>query len=102
MIDYVLNVSGHKDLFYVGHSQGTVMGFAGFSSMPELASKVKVFAALAPVATVKYIEGAFKIFTEFYKILAVSCTNAYIFICSCCRNVFHCSIDCFTVHSTYI
>lgn len=58
MIDYVLQKSQEEKLTYVGYSQGTVMGFAGFSTQPELAAKVKLFIALAPVARVSHIEGA--------------------------------------------
>ena len=71
MVDLVLNVSQQEQIYYVGHSQGTVMGFAGFSSMPELASKIKLFVALAPVTTVTYIQGLFKFLTDFYKELEV-------------------------------
>ena len=49
MLEYALNVSGQKQLFYIGHSQGTLVGFTGFSSNPELAKKVKLFIALAPI-----------------------------------------------------
>eukprot|EP01119_Soliformovum_irregulare_P023743 TRINITY_DN8361_c0_g1_i1.p1 TRINITY_DN8361_c0_g1~~TRINITY_DN8361_c0_g1_i1.p1 ORF type:complete len:388 (-),score=73.08 TRINITY_DN8361_c0_g1_i1:45-1067(-) len=54
MIDAVLKKSGQKQLVYIGHSQGTLMGFAGFSSYPHLASKVSIFLALAPVAFVNH------------------------------------------------
>lgn len=54
MLNHALNVSGEKKLFYVGHSQGTLIGFTGFSSNPQLASKVRMFFALAPVYTVGY------------------------------------------------
>ena len=54
MLNHALNVSGEKQLFYVGHSQGTLIGFTGFSSNPQLASKVRMFFALAPVYTVGY------------------------------------------------
>ena len=72
MIDYVLQVSGQQQLYYVGHSQGTMMGFAGFSSNEALGSKVKRFYALAPVMSVKHIDGALKYLSDFYKELVVS------------------------------
>ena len=81
MVDLVLNVSQQEQIYYVGHSQGTVMGFAGFSSLPELASKIKLFVALAPVTTVSYIEGLFKFISDFYKELEVGCVIE-------CRNTF--------------
>ena len=72
MIDYVLSVSGQNTTYYVGHSQGTMMGFAGFSSNATLASKIRGFFALAPVSTVKNVEGMFEYIAKFYKILLVS------------------------------
>ncbi|XP_040294243.1 lysosomal acid lipase/cholesteryl ester hydrolase-like [Bufo bufo] len=54
VIDFILQKTGQKQLYYIGHSQGTTMGFIAFSTIPELASKIKLFFALAPVATVKY------------------------------------------------
>lgn len=51
MINYVLNVTGREQLFYVGHSQGTLIAFTGFSDNPALGNKIKAFIALAPVYT---------------------------------------------------
>jgi len=51
VIDFVLKTGGQSQLSYVGHSQGTLMGFAGFGDK-ALAKKVNVFVALAPVAWV--------------------------------------------------
>ncbi len=64
MINYVLNTSQQSDLFYVGHSQGTIMGFAGFTINQTLAKQIKTFFALAPVTTVKYIKGLFEWMSE--------------------------------------
>jgi lysosomal acid lipase/cholesteryl ester hydrolase len=39
-IDFILAATGAASLGYVGHSQGTTMGFAALSSQPDLAQKV--------------------------------------------------------------
>ncbi|XP_051959353.1 lysosomal acid lipase/cholesteryl ester hydrolase-like isoform X2 [Xyrauchen texanus] len=52
VINFITKTTGQEQIFYVGHSQGTTIAFMAFSSMPELASKIKMFFALAPVATV--------------------------------------------------
>ena len=64
MIDYVLQVTEEEKLVYIGISMGTVMGFAGFSTQPELEAKIKLFIALAPVARVGHIEGALAIMAD--------------------------------------
>ena len=64
MLNYVMKVTGQDELFYVGHSQGTAMGFAGFTFNQSLARHIKAFFALAPVATVKYIKGLFAFMAE--------------------------------------
>ena len=50
MVDYVLNITKKEHLYYVGHSQGTMMAFAGLSENEELRKKIKTVFALAPVA----------------------------------------------------
>jgi pimeloyl-ACP methyl ester carboxylesterase len=50
LVDHVLNVTGQATLSYVGHSEGTIQAFAGFSRNPTLSSKVNIFIALAPIA----------------------------------------------------
>ena len=67
MIDYVLQETKEEKLVYIGISMGTTMGFAGFSTQPELAAKVKLFIALAPVARVSHIEGALSVIAKFYR-----------------------------------
>ena len=94
MVDYVLEVTNQSELFYVGHSQGTVMGFAGFSSLPDLASKIKLFVALAPVTTVHYIKGAFDFISYFYKEVEVSLPVPHSSVHSPCIAVVHNTMYC--------
>ncbi|NXS48958.1 LIPM Lipase, partial [Balaeniceps rex] len=54
MIDFVLLKTGQKQIYYVGHSQGCTVAFIAFSSMPELAQKIKMFFALAPPVIIKH------------------------------------------------
>ncbi|NWS19248.1 LICH hydrolase, partial [Pachyramphus minor] len=46
---FIMNKTGQKDVYYVGHSEGTTAGFIAFSTYPELAQRVKVFFALGPI-----------------------------------------------------
>ncbi|XP_045883780.1 lipase member M [Meles meles] len=57
VINFILQKTGQEKIYYVGYSQGTTMGFIAFSTMPELAQKIKMYFALAPVATVKHAKG---------------------------------------------
>ncbi|XP_045658258.1 gastric triacylglycerol lipase isoform X2 [Ursus americanus] len=59
-IDFILKKTGQDKLHYVGHSQGTTIGFIAFSTNPKLAKRIKTFYALAPVATLKYTKSLLK------------------------------------------
>lgn len=63
MVDFILNATGHKQISYVGHSQGTTMGFAALSTNKDLESKINLFVALAPVANVSHMTSAMKLLT---------------------------------------
>uniref|UniRef100_A0A8D0C3I2 Lipase n=1 Tax=Salvator merianae TaxID=96440 RepID=A0A8D0C3I2_SALMN len=53
-INFILGKTGQDQIFYVGHSQGTMLAFIAFSTNQELAKKIKIFFGLGPVATVKF------------------------------------------------
>ncbi|XP_063128000.1 gastric triacylglycerol lipase isoform X1 [Rattus norvegicus] len=59
-INFIVQKTGQEKIHYVGHSQGTTIGFIAFSTNPTLAKKIKTFYALAPVATVKYTQSPLK------------------------------------------
>ncbi|NWI69338.1 LIPM Lipase, partial [Todus mexicanus] len=54
MINFILQKMGQKQIYYVGHSQDCTIALIAFSSMPELAQKIKMFFALAPAVTMKH------------------------------------------------
>uniref|UniRef100_A0A670HKT4 Lipase n=1 Tax=Podarcis muralis TaxID=64176 RepID=A0A670HKT4_PODMU len=53
-INFILRKTGQEKIFYVGHSQGTTMAFIAFSTMPQLAQKIKMFFGLAPSVNTVY------------------------------------------------
>nr|XP_014682717.2 lipase member J isoform X1 [Equus asinus]XP_044610728.1 lipase member J isoform X1 [Equus asinus]XP_044610729.1 lipase member J isoform X1 [Equus asinus]XP_044610732.1 lipase member J isoform X1 [Equus asinus]XP_044610739.1 lipase member J isoform X1 [Equus asinus] len=57
-IDFIVKQTGQEEIFYVGHSQGTTIGFITFSTMPKIAERIKIFFALAPVFSIKYSKSA--------------------------------------------
>ncbi|XP_061564756.1 gastric triacylglycerol lipase [Cololabis saira] len=56
VVDHILKVTGQEQIFYIGHSQGTTIAFMAFSSLPALASKIRLFLGLAPVATAAFTD----------------------------------------------
>ncbi|XP_061491394.1 lipase member M-like isoform X2 [Rhineura floridana] len=71
MINFALKKTGQKQLYYVGYSQGTTLGFIAFSAIPELAQKIKMFFALAPVTIVKHAP-IFQMFSSLPEFLSKS------------------------------
>ncbi|XP_032677313.1 lipase 3-like [Odontomachus brunneus] len=60
MIDYILEYTSQKKLFYIGFSQGTTQFWVTMSLMPEYNEKIKLMSALAPVAYTGHITGLLK------------------------------------------
>uniref|UniRef100_A0A8B9M7N4 AB hydrolase-1 domain-containing protein n=1 Tax=Accipiter nisus TaxID=211598 RepID=A0A8B9M7N4_9AVES len=61
---FVMNKTGQKDVYYVGHSEAATAGFIAFSTYPELAQRVKVFFAMGPVATATHATSPLVTFTR--------------------------------------
>ncbi|KGL96276.1 Lipase member M, partial [Charadrius vociferus] len=61
---FIMNKTGQKDVYYVGHSEASTAGFIAFSTYPELAQRVKVFFALGPVATISHATSPLVIFAR--------------------------------------
>ncbi|KAL4698697.1 hypothetical protein H8959_011354 [Pygathrix nigripes] len=55
-IDFIVKQTRQEEIFYVGHSQGTTIGFITFSTIPKIAERIKIFFALAPVFSTKYLK----------------------------------------------
>lgn len=61
MIDFVLWKTEEKQIYYAGHSQGSMVMFAKASEDLEFGKKIKKFFALGPVATIGHVQGAVRI-----------------------------------------
>jgi len=58
MVEFVLKETNRSQLYYVGHSQGTLMSFAGLSQNVQLQSKIKVNFALGPITRMEHVNSA--------------------------------------------
>ncbi|XP_060041841.1 lipase member N isoform X2 [Erinaceus europaeus] len=63
IINFIVNKTGQEKLYFIGHSLGTTIGFVAFSTLPEVARRIKMNFALSPVVSFKYPTG---IFTNFF------------------------------------
>lgn len=55
MIDYMIEITANKKVFYVGHSQGNSEFFAMASLRPEYNDKIALMSAMAPVAHMRHV-----------------------------------------------
>lgn len=72
-INYILYTTKHKQLHYIGHSQGTMTFFIMCSEHPEMNDKIMLMQALAPIAFIKHAKSPVVEFLAFFnEPLAVS------------------------------
>ena len=67
MINKALRVSGQPSLYYVGHSQGTLIAFARLAEDPLFNKKLRLFFALGPVTTLANIKSPVRSLTSLAK-----------------------------------
>ena len=80
-IDWILNVTGHKKLYYIGHSMGTTMSYVMASMRPEYNDKVHFMVSLAPVAFMAKVKSPIRLLVPFIKDFEVNTDRQ--------RTVFH-------------
>ena len=73
VLAYIKENTKQEQLYYVGHSQGTMIAFAEFSSNQELAKSVKRFFALGPVSYLGNMESPLKYLADLVPELKVNC-----------------------------
>ncbi|XP_043787685.1 gastric triacylglycerol lipase-like isoform X1 [Apis laboriosa] len=56
-IDYIIHQTNCKQIFYIGHSQGTTQFWVAMSQKPDYNAKIKLMIGLAPVAFTGNLRG---------------------------------------------
>lgn len=82
-IDYVLKLTGHSKLTYVGHSMGTTVFFVMCTMRPEYNQKIHQMIALAPIAFMSHTRSPIRYIASHAKKIEV---NEYEFFLNCCIN----------------
>jgi alpha/beta hydrolase fold. len=70
-VDWILGETGHKRVFYIGHSMGTTMFYVMASTRPEYNQKIQLMVSLAPVAFVGHVKSPIRLLVPFTKDLEV-------------------------------
>jgi pimeloyl-ACP methyl ester carboxylesterase len=71
MVDYVLRVTGHSDLHFVGHSMGATIAVVMLSQRPQYNDKLKITILLAPVIKLEHNTSIFRHSAPLWKALQV-------------------------------
>jgi pimeloyl-ACP methyl ester carboxylesterase len=72
MVDYVLRVTGHSNLHFVGHSMGATIAVVMLSERPQYNDKLKITILLAPVIKLEHNTSIFRHSAPLWKALQVS------------------------------
>lgn len=70
-IDYILNQTGHPQLYFVGHSQGTTNLMVLLSEKPEYNKFIAAASLLAPVAYLSHSNYIFQTLAQISPLLMV-------------------------------
>ncbi len=76
-IDYVLSVTNHKRLIYIGHSQGTTALYALLSTKPEYNEKIWFHIGAAPVVAIPHTKSFLRQYVPFVKQIAVRISHNF-------------------------
>ena len=71
MVDYVLRVTGHSHLHFVGHSMGATIAVVMLSERPHYNDKLKITILLAPVTKLEHNTSIFRHSAPLWKALQV-------------------------------
>ncbi|NXR99857.1 LIPM Lipase, partial [Oxylabes madagascariensis] len=82
-LNFIMSKTGQKDVYYIGHSEGSAAGFITFSTYPDLSQKIKEFFALAPVATISHATSPLVTFLQL--------PQPVIRLLLGCKGIFHCN-----------
>ena len=79
VIDYTLNYTAQKSLYYVGHSMGSTMFYVLMSVKPEYNTKIRHMVALAPAVFLRNTKSLFALAKFFPKGVSseILKTNSY-------------------------
>lgn len=64
-LNYITKYTHQQSIYYIGHSQGTLIGFMAFSENEKLAKKIRLMIALGPVFTVGHMTSPVRLLTLF-------------------------------------
>ncbi|XP_041317094.1 lysosomal acid lipase/cholesteryl ester hydrolase-like [Pyrgilauda ruficollis] len=68
-LNFIMNKTGQKDVYYIGHSEGSAAGYIALSTYPDLTQKIKAIFALAPVTTITHSTSPLVMITRLPEIL---------------------------------